>query len=97
MKKLSMILAAALVIAGCRMPPVWAQSSDPAWLEDVQNQLADEKQCEVAFFVRVTEDKLGGRETYMARAQCVDGRQFDATKTEGDDKFAVKACQIEVC
>ncbi len=74
-----------------------AQSSDPAWLEDVQMQLADEKQCEVAFFVRVSEDKLGGRKTYLARAQCVDGRQFDATKTEGDDAFVIRTCQVEVC
>lgn len=97
MKKPIIILAAAFAFAACRVLPVWAQSDNPAWLEDVQNQLAEEKQCEVAFFVRVSEDRLGGRETWMARAQCVDGRQFDASKTEGDEKFAIKACQIEVC
>jgi hypothetical protein len=40
---------------------------------------------------------LAGRRAYLARAQCVDGRQFDASKKEGDDAFAIRACQIEVC
>jgi hypothetical protein len=89
--------AFALALATVSTPAVRAQSNDPAWLESLQTQLADEKQCEVAFFVRVTEDMLAGRRAYLARAQCVDGRQFDASKKEGDDAFAIRACQIEVC
>ena len=90
-------VAVALCLALAGATQAWAQTENPAWLDDVQAQLAEEKACEVAFYIRVQEDKLGGVAVYKARAQCVDGRQFDASRKEGDARFDIQACTAEVC
>jgi len=67
------------------------------WLDLITNQMAKEKQCEVGFFVYFREGTLGGMSTYEARVQCVDGRQFDATKIEPAIMFEIKECAVTVC
>ncbi len=88
--------AAMLAFAGS-MNLANAQSSNPAWLEQVTAQLAQEQLCEVGFFISFKEGSLGGRNTYEARAQCVDGRQFDANKVEPALEFTLKECAVSVC
>lgn len=88
------LLASSLVLASSALP-VWA--ADPAWLETVVDQLKREQYCDVAFFVRLREYELGGRRVEEARAQCLDGRQFDANRTEPEAKFTIKPCSVEVC
>lgn len=90
------LLLAACLALSTAMPGL-AQTDNPAWLDQLRAQLAQAEQCEVAFFVSVQEDVLGGRTVYVARAQCVDGRQFDASKNEGEPDFAIKACEVAVC
>ena len=77
--------------------PAFAQSSDPSWLEGLSHQLAVEQQCQVDYYVNTNEDKLGGMNTYEARAQCRDGRQFDATKIEPAESFTIRPCGTVVC
>jgi hypothetical protein len=77
--------------------PALAQSTDPAWLDDLSDQLAIEEDCAVEFYINIAEGKLGGRNTYEARAQCRDGRQFDASRIENDDKFTIAPCGVQVC
>ena len=60
-------------------------------------QMERDKQGEVAYFIRFEERELGGSKTYFARLQCVDGRQFDASRKEGDARFDIQACTAEVC
>ncbi|MBL4891134.1 MAG: hypothetical protein JKX91_04810 [Rhizobiaceae bacterium] len=67
------------------------------WLDLITGQMAREKQCEVGFFVYFREGNLGGMSTYEARVQCVDGRQFDATKIEPAIMFEIKECAVTVC
>lgn len=67
------------------------------WLDLISKQMAEEKQCEVGFFVYFREGTLGGMSTYEARVQCVDGRQFDATKIEPAIMFEIKECAVTVC
>ena len=74
-----------------------AQSADPAWLDVLSEQLAAEKDCAVEYYVNVSEGELGGRKTFEARAQCRDGRQFDASRTEPDAEFTIKECGVQVC
>jgi hypothetical protein len=74
-----------------------AQSSDPSWLEELSQQLAVEQQCHVEYFVNTNEGKLAGMNTYEARAQCSDGRQFDANKIEPAKKFIIRPCGTVVC
>lgn len=93
MKRL--LLAACLIVSTAT--PGLSQTDNPAWLDELRAELARTEQCEVAFFVRVQEDVLGGRTIYVARAQCVDGRQFDASRKEGEPDFAIEACAVAVC
>jgi hypothetical protein len=76
---------------------VLAQSSDPAWLDRLSMQLAVEQDCAVEYYVNIDEGELGGRKTFEARAQCRDGRQFDASLTEPDTEFTIKECSVQVC
>ena len=75
----------------------FSQSADPAWLEDLNRQLAEQQQCEVEYYVNLHEGELGGMKTYDARAQCRDGRQFDASRIEPAKKFVIKPCGTVVC
>lgn len=74
-----------------------AQSTDPAWLDTVSEQLARDEQCLVEYFVNTQEGELAGRRTFEARAQCRDGRQFDAARTEPEPEFTLSLCQVVVC
>lgn len=83
----------AVVFAG----PAASQSSDPAWLDDLNLQIEGDKQCKVSYLIKVHEGQLGGRTTYEARVQCEDGRMFDATRIGEGEPFVFKACEIQVC
>jgi hypothetical protein len=76
---------------------VAAQSADPAWLDELSAQLANEKQCAVDYYLNIREGELAGRLTFEARAQCADGRQFDAARTEPDRRFSISECGVQVC
>lgn len=76
---------------------VMAQSADPAWLDELSAQLASEKQCAVDYYLNIREGELAGRLTFEARAQCADGRQFDAARTEPAAEFSISECGVQVC
>ncbi|WP_420409051.1 hypothetical protein [Hoeflea sp.] len=76
---------------------VTAQSADPAWLDELSAQLAAEKQCAVEYYLNTREGELAGRLTFEARAQCADGRQFDASRTEPASEFTISECGVQVC
>ncbi|WP_421851666.1 hypothetical protein [Oricola sp.] len=90
----AIILAAAASLAAT---PALAQSSDPAWLDELSNQLAVEKDCAVEYYINIQEGQLGARQTYEARAQCRDGRQFDGFRTEPEILFTIEQCGVQVC
>lgn len=75
----------------------YAQSSDPAWLEDLNFQIAIDKQCEVVYLVKMQEGLLGGEPTFEARVQCEDGRMFDASRIGETAPFTFTECSIQVC
>ena len=74
-----------------------AQSSNPAWLDQLSVQLAVEKDCAVEYFLNIREGELAGRLTFEARAQCADGRQFDGALTEPAQSFTISECGVQVC
>lgn len=75
----------------------FAQSSDPAWLDDLNEQIAFDKQCEIAYLLNMREGTLGGQPTFEARVQCVDGRMFDASRVGSAGFFEFKACEVQAC
>lgn len=84
-------------IVALGLVPAGAQSSDPAWLDRLSDQLAAEQDCAVEFYLNIRESELGGRKTFEARAQCRDGRQFDAALTEPAAEFTIRSCGVQVC
>jgi hypothetical protein len=74
-----------------------AQSANPAWLDQLSDQLALEEGCAVDYFLNMREGELAGRLTFEARAQCADGRQFDGSLTEPADEFTISECNVQVC
>jgi hypothetical protein len=92
-------LRPAAIAGGLLLLPavVSAQTDEHAWLDQLEEQIAAEEQCEVGFYILVNEQKLGGRTVYEARLQCVDGRQFDAARAEPDPKFTISECGTRVC
>ncbi len=91
------VAALAVVFALSGSLPAFSQSSDPAWLEELSQQLAIEKECQVDYYVNVREGQLTGKNTYDARAQCRDGRQFDASRIEPAKQFVIRPCGTVVC
>ncbi|GKX33908.1 MAG: hypothetical protein MnENMB40S_15260 [Rhizobiaceae bacterium MnEN-MB40S] len=89
--------SAALLACVLATSPAWSQSSDPAWVDDLRMQLQVEKQCEVNYFINMREGQLGVHATFEARVQCVDGRMFDAARTEPEKTFTITACGAELC
>ncbi|WP_419909882.1 hypothetical protein [Hoeflea sp.] len=87
------------VMASCMVPITSAlsQSSDPAWLDDLGLQLQAEEECAVNYFLNMREGQLGTSNYYEARVQCVDGRMFDASRTEPEEKFTIRPCGVAVC
>ena len=74
-----------------------AQSSNPAWTDDLSSQLAVSKQCEVSSFITVIETIKNNQIHYTARAQYVDGRQFDGERAGDTGQFLISACDVKVC
>jgi hypothetical protein len=99
MKPQSKIIA--LIVLGFLLPSLtsfsFAQTSDPAWLDTLNFEMEREQECEVAYYIRIKEGMLGTKKTYEARVQCVDGRQFDASRVGEVDDFEIKACEVETC
>ncbi|MDP2120955.1 MAG: hypothetical protein Q8S27_20725 [Hoeflea sp.] len=91
----SIVLSAALLIAFSAS--AHAQSSDPAWLDNLSSQLAVQEDCAVEYYLNIREGNLAGRLTFEARAQCADGRQFDGSLIEPAEEFTISECGVQVC
>ena len=96
MTRITVLLSAACLALALPATAI-AQSSDPAWLDEMNFQLRAEKQCEVSYLIRVREGTLGEKPTYEARVQCIDGRMFDATRIGETEPFTFKACELQAC
>ncbi len=98
MHKLVSTLAVLLLINGPVLSgSALAQSSDPAWLDELKVQAQALEQCEIDVIVRMQEGTLGGNPTYEARIRCADGRMFDANRIGSAGYFTFKTCDIQVC
>ncbi|GAB5461476.1 hypothetical protein [Hoeflea alexandrii] len=97
MTRIALSMAILFSINLAAAPTAQAQSSNPAWLDQLSEQLAIEEDCAVEYFLNMREGELAGRLTFEARAQCADGRQFDGSLTEPAEVFTISECGVQVC
>ncbi|NKB53158.1 MAG: hypothetical protein GKR97_13205 [Rhizobiaceae bacterium] len=99
MLKLSKFVVAnaiAALIAGT-LSSAFAQQTQPLWLGELKTQIYQDEGCDANYFLNLHEYTLGNDKVYEAKVQCVDGRQFDATRTGEFSLFVIRACQPVVC
>lgn len=88
---------AMLMLATGWASPSWPQSSDPDWIDALRMQLEKDEACEVNYFINMREGRIGANDTFEARVQCVDGRMFDASRTDPEKQFFIRPCGNAVC
>lgn len=71
--------------------------TDPLWLDDLKVQILADENCNPNYYLNIAEYKLGDDLIQEAKVVCVDGRQYDATRTGEFSLFVIKACQPVVC
>ena len=74
-----------------------AQLTEPSWLEPLRLQLVVDQECEAQYFLNIRERHGAAENTYSARVQCADGRQFDASRTDPAMDFTIEICGQAVC
>lgn len=77
--------------------PAKVFGEEKAWHIVLNQQLLAEKDCKVNFLTNIREFKLAGENVLEARAHCVDGRSFDASRKKKHLKFELKMCQPTIC
>lgn len=95
MKAFRTILSAAVLALSAGQAV--AQAQNPAWVDQLVGQIAEDLRCEVGYLISMREYELGGRQVEEARVQCVDGRRFDASRAAPDPLFTFKECGEQVC
>ena len=91
------LLALAISLVLYMGRPAFSQSSNPAWLDDLEGELLLDKDCQVIEYLDMHEGKLGGRNTYFAKVKCQDGREYDASRIEPEEEFTIRLCEIVTC
>lgn len=69
-----------------------ADRAAAGWQEDLTDQLAWERDCEVDFFSNVIEREVEGILLVMVKAHCADGRVFDALQRDPFEDFELNEC-----
>ena len=93
----SVVASCAIALVSLTGSAAVAQGTDPVWLDQLEAQIYQEFSCDANYFLNVREYRLGDSKVYEAKVQCVDGRQFDATRTGESAEFVIRACQPVVC
>ena len=71
--------------------------TDPVWLDELKSQIMADQGCNPNYYLNIAEYRLGDDLIQEAKVVCIDGRQFDATRTGEFSLFVIKACQPVVC
>lgn len=72
--------------------------ADPAdWSPQLSRQLQDEEGCKLLYLLNVKEYRLFEDDIVEARAQCEDGRSFDAVRKGSGSAFEISYCKPTAC
>ncbi len=87
----------AIVLAVSVLVPAGASAERELWKEILREQLEREKSCDLNYITNERWVEVAGQASVMARAHCVDNRQFDVSWREQKQNFEIRLCQPEVC
>lgn len=85
------------IVAVLNATALQAEDGSADWLRELTHQLAQDKKCDVMFYVRVKNPKGDGQGYVEARAKCADGREFDAVRNSQASPFTLSECGVAVC
>ncbi|HEY6336803.1 MAG TPA: hypothetical protein VI113_13055 [Alphaproteobacteria bacterium] len=74
-----------------------AAHANADWQDDLQQQLRDDYNCDIAYLSRLAVRDVDGRQVVFVRAHCTDKRSFDASRQNEAERFRIKACDVQAC
>ena len=89
------VLAAACLLAVMLAKPAIGQEDN--WKPILLQALTAEKKCTVSDMLWVREVPVGNTVGLEGRVRCVDGREFDFTRTRPHMRFELRLCEPVVC
>jgi hypothetical protein len=84
-------LAAIVIMSSSALPQT------EKWETDLATQLQSEHKCTLNYLTSTRNFILLGRETLETKAHCIDGRAFDATRSDDPKQFDIKKCSPDEC
>jgi hypothetical protein len=91
------LLAAVPFAASSEEQPDIQPPADSRWRILLKNQLRQEKNCDLLEVLTYSELKIGDEIAISGKVSCVDGRQYDDTRSRPHQKFEVRLCEPSVC
>jgi len=91
------LLTACLALAPCSLPLHAQNASKAEWIQNLRDQLIQEKNCELSYMTEVREFAFFDTIVANGRAHCLDKRQFDFTWETRKMKFGIERCGSAVC
>lgn len=92
-----MRLIAKLVLVAAALPLLTAAVILPEWQQQLYDQLKKEQNCEVNFLSNIQMRVVNGSETVLARAHCMDKRDFDASRMGAGKPYKLQECSTNAC
>ncbi len=97
MQSILTLIIVGSMIASAPAPAVSMELYEPDWLDDLSLQLLVQNDCTVEYFVSAKQAIVEDEIVFSARARCVDGRKFNATRRAKQWVFTVERCCSETC
>lgn len=87
--RLILLVLAVPVLAGATILPEWQRT--------LNAQMLGKHDCEVNYLSNLRLGVKDGQETVSARVHCMDGRNFDVSRSGGDKPYKVEQCGPVAC
>lgn len=74
-----------------------AKDGAPTWQSVLALQLKDEHRCDLDKVLFDRDVEVGDRIAKEGRARCLDGREYDFSRSSAHESFDIRLCQPTVC
>ncbi|MFN3867675.1 MAG: hypothetical protein ACK4MF_01260 [Hyphomicrobiaceae bacterium] len=73
------------------------KAAAPQWQTILSIQLRDAHKCDLDKVLFSRDVKVGEQTSTEGRARCLDGREYDFSRSREHEKFTLRLCQPTVC